>query len=307
MNRAKGPVLLTVAALIWGTAFVAQSVGMDHVGPFTFNAVRSYIGAVALLPMIGIFSAIKRRGNLEQFKAESKKSRKTLLLGGLICGIFLCVASLFQQTGIQYTTVGKAGFLTALYIVIVPLLGIFLGRRPGLKIWISVIIALAGTYFLSMKENFSIDAGDIYVIMCAVFFSFHILLVDRIAPKVDGVKLSCIQFFVSATLSLIMALIFEKPEIGSILSAWQPLLYTGIMSSGVAYTLQIIGQRGTNPAVASLIMSMESLFSAVSGWLILGEELSGREIAGCALVFVAVVLSQLPSKTRAAGKSLQKK
>ncbi len=293
MNRLKGPVLLTVAALIWGTAFVAQSVGMDYIGPFTFNAVRSYIGAMALLPLIAVFSVIKRRGDIEKFREESKRTRKTLLLGGLVCGVFLCVASLFQQTGIQYTSVGKAGFLTALYIVIVPILGIFIGKKPGLKIWLSVIIALAGTYFLSIKENFSIDAGDIYVIMCAVFFSFHILLVDRIAPKVDGVRLSCLQFFVSGTLSLIMALIFEKPSIGGILSAWQPLLYTGIMSSGVAYTLQIIGQRGTNPAVASIIMSMESLFSAVSGWLILGEELSGREIFGCALVFSAVVLSQL--------------
>ena len=197
--------------------------------------------------------------------------------------------------GIQYTTVGKAGFLTALYIVIVPLLGIFLGKMPSLKVWAGVFLALVGTYLLSVQEGFSISSGDVLVILCAVLFSFHILLVDRVAPHVDGVKLSCIQFFVSGVISMVLAFILEKPELGSILQAWLPLLYTGLLSSGVGYTLQILGQRKASPTVASLILSLESVFAALAGWLLKGEALLPKELFGCVLVFAAVVIAHLPS------------
>lgn len=285
-----------IASLIWGVAFVAQSVGMDYIGPFTFNAVRNFIGCLVLLPVMAIAARLRKKGDTEKLKAQSRQSRKLLLGGGTLCGVLLFAASSLQQVGIQHTSVGKAGFLTALYIVFVPILGLLFGRKSTAKIWISVAIALVGTYLLSVREGFSVNRGDIYIILCAVVFSFHIMLVDRISPQVDGIKLSSLQFFVSGVLSLVVALAFETFTVSTVLSAWQPLLYTGVMSSGVAYTFQIIGQRGTNPTVASIIMSMESLFSAVSGWLILGEKMSGKELLGCALVLAAVIFSQLPSR-----------
>lgn len=298
----KGPAMLMVCALIWGSAFVAQSKGMDYMGPCTFNAVRNFIGSIALLPVI--FFASRLKGRTGEAPAEEKpaQGRKLLWGGGLLCGVFLCVGSLFQQFGIQYTSVGKAGFLTALYIVIVPVLGIFLGRKPAAKIWLSVVIALGGTYLLSVTEDFSIATGDLMVIFSAVFFSLHIMLVDRVSPHVDGVRLSCIQFFVSGVISLVLALFFEEPRVGDIAAAWIPLLYTGLLSSGVGYTLQILGQRNTNPTVAAIILSLESVFAAVAGWLLLGPEgaLSAKEMAGCALVFAAVVLAQLPARRKAA-------
>lgn len=293
-NDFKGPILLMIASLIWGTAFVAQSVGMDYIGPLTFNAARSYIGCLALLPVMIISGRHMKQIDPKEYVLREQTSRKTLLLGGLVCGVLLCIASLLQQIGIQYTTAGKAGFLTTLYIVLVPIFSIFLGKRPNAKIWVSALIALMGTYFLSMRGGAKISSGDLYVIISALFFSLHIMVVDRTAPRVNGIKLSFIQFFVSATISLVLALIFETPRVSEILTAWQPLIYAGVMSSGVAYTLQILGQRRTNPTAASIIMSMESLFSAISGWIILGETLNSRELFGCALLLAAVILSQLP-------------
>lgn len=294
----RGSAFLLVASLIWGGAFVAQSVGMDYVGPFTFNAVRSYIGTLFLIPVIIIISKIKKRDGVDHnlSKEEKKANKRWLIIGGVCCGVFLSIASIVQQVGIKYTSVGKAGFLTALYIVIVPIIGIFIGRKSSLMMWVSVAVALVGTYLLSVTGDFSIGSGDLLLIISAVFFSIHILLVDKFSPNVDGVKLSAIQFFISGTISIILAFIFENPQISEILSAWWPLLYTGIMSSGVAYTFQILGQRTTAPAVASIIMSMESVFAAVFGWLILRETLSPREILGCILVFAAVLLAQMPTK-----------
>ena len=299
----RGGALLMLAALIWGTAFVAQSVGMDYIGPCTFNAVRSFIGSLVLLPVIWFGSRLRGReaadGPAEHSQAQSFWSRhKLLLLGGAVWGVMLGGGSLLQQAGIQSTTAGKAGFLTALYIVIVPILGVFLGRRPGLKVWLAVLAALAGTYCLSVKEGFAIAPGDLLVIISALFFSLHILIVDRVAPRVDGIKLSCIQFFVAGLISTVLALILESPRLGEILAAWGPLLYTGVLSSGVAYTLQILGQRNTSPTVASLILSLESVFAALAGWLVLREPLSPKELAGCALVFGAVILAQLPGRKR---------
>ena len=295
--------LLMLAAFIWGSAFVAQSAGMDYVGPCTFNAVRNYIGALVLLPVIALLS---RRGEAKPMMSAAGESlirrNRVLLIGGVLCGLALSAGSLLQQAGLQYTEAGKAGFLTALYIVMVPVLGIFLKRIPGYTVWLGVGLALIGSYCLSVSEGFSIGIGDLLVLTSALFFSLHILVIDRFAPQVDGVKLSCIQFFVTGLVSTIFALIFETTSISAVLSAWLPILYTGVLSSGVAYTLQIIGQKGMNPTVASLILSLESVFAAISGWLVLRERLNGKEILGCVLVFSAVVLAQLPSKSNKKGK-----
>ncbi len=295
MNRfvLRQSLLLFLTATIWGVAFVAQSVGMDYVEPFTFNAVRNMIGAIVLLPCIGLLNRLNGKNNGE----AGEPQKKTLIIGGIFCGVLLFVASNLQQFGIQYTTVGKAGFITAMYIVLVPVFGIFLHKKAGLKIWAAVALAVAGLYLLCMTDgSFSLQMGDLLVLVCAVAFSFHILVIDYFSPKVDGVKLSCIQFFTCAVLSAIGMLLFEEPKLSQILAAWVPILYAGVMSCGVAYTLQIIGQKGMNPTVASLILSLESVVSLLAGWVILGQKLSKRELAGCALAFAAIILVQLPSK-----------
>ena len=296
----KNSLLLLLTATIWGVAFVAQSVSMDYIGGFTFNAVRNIIGAITLVPVILIFS--KQDPAADQNPADRQKARKTLITGGICCGILLCLASNFQQFGIKYTTVGKAGFITACYIIIVPIIGIFLKKKCSPFIWIAVLLSLGGLYLLCISpgEGFSIGKGDTLVLICAVVFSFHILTVDHFSPLVDGVKMSCIQFLVCGILSGIPALIFENPNITNILQAWMPILYAGILSCGVAYTLQIVGQKGMNPTVASLIMSLESCISVIAGWLILGQNLSSREIFGCVLMFGAIVLAQLPQKSASA-------
>lgn len=287
----KSPMLLFLAATIWGVAFVAQSVGMDYVGPFTFNGVRSLLGAAVLLPVIGIFGKNKPA---QETQAEGKK---TLIAGGIICGLCLCAASSLQQIGLKYTTAGKAGFLTAMYIIIVPILGLFIGRKCSPFVGVSIVLATAGLYMLSIREGFQIESGDIYEILGALVFSLHILAIDHFSRKLSGVKLSCMQFLVSGIICTAIAWVTERPDLNSILGAWLPILYAGVLSSGVAYTLQIVGQRGMNPTVASLIMSMESVMSVLAGWLILGQALSRRELAGCALMFTAIVLAQLPGKT----------
>ena len=296
----KNSLLLLLTATIWGVAFVAQSVSMDYIGGFTFNAIRNIIGAITLVPVILIFS--KQNPAADQNPADRQKARKTLITGGICCGILLCLASNFQQFGIKYTTVGKAGFITACYIIIVPIIGIFLKKKCNPFIWIAVLLSLGGLYLLCISpgEGFSIGKGDTLVLICAVVFSFHILTVDHFSPLVDGVKMSCIQFLVCGILSGIPALIFENPNITNILQAWMPILYAGILSCGVAYTLQIVGQKGMNPTVASLIMSLESCISVIAGWLILGQNLSSREIFGCVLMFGAIMLAQLPQKSASA-------
>lgn len=296
----KNSLLLLLTATIWGVAFVAQSVSMDYIGGFTFNAIRNIIGAITLVPVILIFS--KQDPAADQNPADRQKARKTLITGGICCGILLCLSSNFQQFGIKYTTVGKAGFITACYIIIVPIIGIFLKKKCSSFIWIAVLLSLGGLYLLCISpgEGFSIGKGDTLVLICAVVFSFHILTVDHFSPLVDGVKMSCIQFLVCGILSGIPALIFENPNITNILQAWMPILYAGILSCGVAYTLQIVGQKGMNPTVASLIMSLESCISVIAGWLILGQNLSSREIFGCVLMFGAIVLAQLPQKSASA-------
>ena len=287
--RRKNAFMLFLTAFIWGTAFVAQSVGMDHLGPFGFNGIRSLIGGVALLPCIYILGKINKNSN-------EKGDVKTLVTGGVCCGLALFAASSMQQIGIQYTTAGKAGFVTAFYIVLVPVIGIFLGKKTGWKIWLAVALALAGLYFLCITESFSVGRGDIYVFIGALLFTVHILVIDYFAPRTDGVKMSCIQFFVAGILSMFPMAAFETTTVEGIMRSWGPLLYAGVLSCGVAYTLQIIGQKNMNPTVASLILSLESCISVLAGWAILGEQLSVREGVGCILMFAAIVLAQIPEK-----------
>ena len=289
--KTKNALMLLLTACIWGVAFVAQSVGMDYVGPFTFNAVRNLIGAVTLLPCIALLNRWSRGG-----EEKKPQDNKTLVIGGICCGICLFFGSSLQQVGIQYTTAGKAGFITAFYIVLVPVLGIFLKKKTGLKVWLAVVIALAGLYFLCMKESMTVGKGDLYVFIGALAFAGHILVIDYFAPRTDGVKMSCIQFFVCSILCGICMIFTETPTWGGIMAAWLPILYAGVLSCGVAYTLQIIGQKDMNPTIASLILSLESCISVLAGWILLGEVLTVREFAGCILMFVAIVLAQLPER-----------
>lgn len=282
--------ILILTAFIWGIAFVAQSVGMEYVEPFTFNAVRMLLGGVVLLPFI-----VYREKNGEK-KEENKKA---LVFGGVLCGIALCVGSSLQQIGIAMysadTNVGKAGFITALYIILVPVLGIFMKKKAGFHIWIGVLLATAGFYFLCIKDGFSVEAADLIVLAGSAAFSFHILIIDYFASRTDGIKMSCIQFFSCGILCLAIMLLFEKPSMAAIWEARLPILYAGVLSCGIGYTMQIIGQKNMNPTVASLLLSLESVFSALAGWLILKQSLSMRELLGCLLVFAAVILAQLPA------------
>ena len=288
--QVRNSILLFLAAVIWGCAFVAQSVGMEYIEPFTFSTLRSFIGSVVLLPCIWFFGKQKNTG------ASGQKEDKTVLLKcGLLCGILLFTAVNLQQIAILHTSVGKSGFLTALYIVIVPIIGVFTGKRPGKKLCLAVVCAVAGMYLLCMKSgSLTLEFADILLILCAVVFSLHIMTVDYYTRRVDGVKLSCIQFFVCGAISAVPMFLLENPSISAICTAWAPVLYTGVLSTGVAYTLQIVGQKGLNPVVASLLMSLESVVSALAGWLVLGQGLSARELTGCAVMFAAIILAQLP-------------
>lgn len=294
-KRLQSNMLLLLTALIWGTAFVAQSMATGTMGAFSFNAARSYVAGIALLPVIFFISrARKKRGEEPPEKAPG--GMKTLITGGVACGVALAAAAALQQIGIAYTTTAKAGFLTALYIILVPILGIFLRRRAHFTVWISVAMAAAGLYLLCIKDGFSIEYGDLLEIACALGYSIHIMVIDHFSPKVDCVKMSCIQFFVCATISLAVGLIFDnpKPQLNMLVIAWFPILYTGVMSSGVGYTLQMIAQKNTSPAVASLLMSLESVFAALAGWVILGQSLTLREFLGCLIMFAAIILAQTP-------------
>ena len=297
----RNSLLLLLTATIWGVAFVAQSVSMDYIGGFTFNAVRNLIGALALLPVIKVLD--KTRSEAEKKCESSASGRKTLLIGGICCGIMLCLAGNFQQFGIKYTTVGKAGFITACYIIIVPIIGIFLQKKCSPFIWIAVLLSLCGLYLLCLTpgEGLAVGKGELLLIICAVLFSGHILVIDHFSPLVDGIKMSCIQFFTCSILSAVCMALFKTVNVSNLLHAWIPILYAGILSSGVGYTLQIIGQKGLNPTMASLLMSLESVFSVLAGWIFLHQALSGRELSGCILMFAAIVLVQLPgfSKTNA--------
>lgn len=313
-HKLRNTFFLFLTAMIWGAAFVAQSVSMDYIGPFTFICLRSVIGGLFLIPVIIVLDGIRKKSQnesanvvssentLHNIETEEKQrlswKNKQLIEGGIVCGIFLFFANCFQQTGIQYTTVGKAGFITTFYIIIVPLIGLFFKKYCGILTWISVVIALTGLYFLCITQKLTIQRGDALILCCSVLYAGQILAIDHYNPFVDGVKMSCIQFLTGGILGAVFMLLFENPSIAMILSAAGPILYTGIMSTGVGYTLQIVGQKGLNPTVAALILSLESVFSALSGYLFLHQVLTTRELIGCALMFIAIVLAQLPDIRR---------
>lgn len=295
-NFIRQNVFPVLAALIWGLAFVAQSVGADMVGPFTFNAARAFIGFLFLLVICVALRV--RNGKSACKKTYSRQYYKDLVIGGICCGIALTLAVNLQQKGLETTTSGKAGFITALYIVLVPIAGLFLKKKAPRLIWLSVVIAVAGLYFLSISGAVSVTVGDLYMLVCALCFTGHILVIDNFTNKVSGIELSCVQFLVVSLISAVGMLATETPSWEGIVACAVPLLYVGILSSGVGYTLQILAQKDSNPTVVSLLMSLESVFATVFGALILHEAMSGREYFGCLLMLIAVVLAQLPDKSK---------
>ncbi|MCQ2545257.1 MAG: DMT family transporter [Clostridia bacterium] len=312
LKQLKGDALLMLTAIIWGTSFVAQKEGMDLIGPFAFNGTRTVIGALVLIPVILILDRIRKNRAIaegtyvEPSKEEMKEGNKTLIIGGICCGLALFTAGNVQQIGIFYTSVAHSGFITALYVVIVPILGLFVRKKVTPVMWGCVIAAAVGLYLLCIPATGfgSINIGDIIIFLCAICFAIHILVIDYFSPKVDGVKLSCIQFFVAGILSLIVtpiinpALGFDIPTVSTMLGSWLPVLYSGVLSCGVAYTLQIVAQKDTDPTIASMILCLESVFALIAGMIILGEMMSFREIIGCVVMFAAIVVANLPAKEK---------
>ena len=299
MNRQlKGSLALLVATIIWGSTFVAQSVGMDHIGPFTFQAVRCFLAVIGLLPVIAFTDRFKKDGKTFRSRWHDKKLWKT----GLLCGIPLFLACNLQQLGMVETDAGKSGFLTAMYIVLVPIMGIFLKRKPTKWIPVSVLLGAVGLYCLSCAGVTQISTGDLFLIGCAFMFALQIVFVDLFGDNLDSLRLNWIQAFVCTLLSTVVMLFTEAPTWESISACWLPLGYAGFLSMGAAYSLQIIGQKFLPPTPASLIMSLESVFAVLCGCLILQEKLTFWETVGCILVFIAVILSQLPDKKAATTK-----
>lgn len=295
MKRWLGSGMLLLTAIIWGVAFVAQSVGMDYVEPFTFNFARYMIGAIVLLPFLKL-------GNTKEKTEDTnivlqKKVWKKSILGGIGCGFLLCIASMLQQFGIMYTNVvGKAGFITALYIILVPVLGIFLRKKTKPLVWICVVISVMGLYLLCVSEGYRLELADLLLLACALFFAIHIIFIDYISLGTNGVVISCVQFAVAGLCCMVVMLIFEQPSMANLLKAYIPILYTGVLSCGVAYTFQILGQRYVEPTGASLILCLESVVSVLAGWLLLKQALSLRELIGCVIMFVAIILAQFVQK-----------
>ena len=289
-----GSLTLALTAFIWGVSFVSQRVGMDYVGPLTFTCLRCALGAAVLVPVVLVTDKMKGKAAL----AEERKNRKTLFIGGTLCGVVFAVGSIFQQYGIKYTSVGKSGFITALYIVIIPVFGLFLKRKIRPLFFVSVALATVGMYLLCINESFSVNKGDLLVFVCAVCFAAHILIIDWYSPKVNCVKMACIQFAVCGILCAAPMFILERPSLSAVAAAYEPLLYSGVLSCGVAYTLQMISQKNVNPVAASLIMSLESVFCALASWVLLGERLSFRETAGCVIIFAGIIIAQLPKRKK---------
>lgn len=300
-KKVRNSLVLVLAALIWGVAFVAQSKGGEAAGPYSFNCIRCIIGGIVLIPVIKMLDKL----GFTSKKPVTKEQKKTLILGGLSCGSALFVAGTLQQLGIYYGSgAGKAGFLTACYILLVPILSLFMKKRCGWNIWVAVSVAVIGLYLLCINGTFGLQISDILLLLCALVFAVHILIIDRFSPLVDGVRLSCIQFFVSGLLGIMpMYFVEMKHSIEGLRDwapmmaswdVWVPILYAGIMSCGVAYTLQIIGQNGLNPTVASLILSLESVFSVIAGGTLLKESMSGKEVLGCVFILGAILLAQIP-------------
>lgn len=293
LTKIKGNLIILLTAIIWGTSFVSQKVGVESISVGEFNGIRSILGAAFLMPFIWLFDRKKSPDKL----AEEQKNKKYLLKGGIICGILLCFATALQTWGLCYTTGGKSGFITAMYMIFVPFAGALIFKKKFPKtVYVAATVAFLGLYLLcaeSIKEGF--NKGDGLTLLCAVLFSFHILAIDEFSPKVDGLKLSCLQFWISGILNLVYVFITKKPDINLILGCAVPLLYSGIMSCGVAYTLQIVGQKYTDAASASILMSLESVFALLSGMIILSETISPLELLGCVLMFGAIILNTVKS------------
>ena len=304
-KKMKSNLMLLLTAIIWGSAFVAQKAG-TVLEPFTYTGIRMLIGGLVLIPVIILFQKMDKTPDtrtVEQKKADNKMN----LIGGLWCGIVLCIASNLQQFGMYFDTdAGKAGFITTLYVVIVPVLGLFLKRKVKPVVWGCIALAVVGFYLLTMAGSgagFSLAMGDFFVLLCAFVFAVHILVVDHFIEKCDGIKLSSIQFLTTGIISLILMAIFEEPVMADIIGCAGAILYCGVLSSGVAYTLQVLGQKDAEPATASLILSLESVFAVIFGALILHESMTTLELIGCVVIFVAVLIPQLPSKEERAQKS----
>ena len=290
-----GSGLLLFTAMIWGTAFVFQRVGMTYIEPFTFNAARMALAAVA----IGLYAFLPRKSAKHASEArtaeEQRRFHRDTVLGGVCCGSILSIASILQQTGLVYTTAGKAGFITAMYMLLVPIIGfVFFKRKNTWLVWVAILLGVAGLYLLCMTEQLRLSHGDALVCFCALFFSFHILCCDYFVQRGDPLRISAIQFAAATVVSAVAAALFETPSAEKLASAWFPILYCGIVSGGIGYTLQMVAQKYTDPTIASLLMSMESVFAVLAGALLLQEQMSGRELFGCILMFAAIVLVQLP-------------
>ena len=294
-TQTKNSLLLLLCSFIWGTAFVAQSAG-SGMGAYSFLAGRSWLAVLVLIPTMLMFDAVNRRRTGTDGRPKTEAEKKQLVVAGLVCGTFLFAASAAQQIGITINpSTAKAGFLTAMYVVLVPVFGLFLGRKGSAQLWVSMVVAVLGLYLLCMKNGFTgIESSDWILLSCAVLFSFQIMAVDHFSPRMDGVRLSLAEFLVVSVESTVAAFLFETPTAAEFAANALPILYCGVLSSGVAYTLQILGQRDLNPAIASLLMCLESVFSALGGWMLLHQNLSAREVFGCVLIFAAVVLAQLP-------------
>ena len=298
MNRKAlvGNALLLLTAIIWGTAFAAQRVGMDHIEPFTFGASRYVLATLVLIPIIKFFEAKEKKapGYLPPTAEQAAIERKFTIRGGITCGVVLFIASSFQQIGIQYTSAGKTAFIPALYIVLVPVFGLFLKKKVTWLTWLGVALSAVGLYLLCIKEDFTIEMGDLIVFGCSIFFAVHILCCDYFTDKANPVKLSCIQFATACVLSWIAAFATETITIEGIMAAGFAIFYCGVFSAGVGYTLQMVAQKDTDPTIASLLMSLESVFGAVGGYFILHEVLATKELIGCVVMFAAIVVAQIP-------------
>lgn len=309
--------MLVLTAMVWGGSFVAQKSGMELIGPFAFNGIRTIIGGIVLIPLIMVLDRMKSKKQASApavkadaadsalSEADKKNDQKLLITGSICCGLALLVAGMLQQIGMMYTTAGKAGFITALYVVLVPIFGRILGKKIRPLIWLCVMASAFGLYLLCMPASGGfghINKGDLIVLACALCFAVHILLIDYFSPKVDGVRLSCIQFFIAGILCMILmfpldpVLGYDIPSLSQLLDAWIPIVYAGALSCGAGYTMQIVAQADTDPAVASMILCLESVFAVIAGMLILGESLSLREAAGCIIMFAAILAAQLPAR-----------
>ncbi|TIH14631.1 DMT family transporter [Marinifilum sp. JC120] len=286
----KADILLLITAIIWGAAFVAQRVGMDYMGPLTFNAVRFALGAAALLPLIQRIDREKKKDGTYQ-----EVDKGSFFKGSLVAGGALFLGATFQQWGLVYTTAGNAGFITGLYVVFVPIMGLFFKQKTGLPTWVGAVLAVIGMYLLSVNESFHIEMGDLLVLCCAVFFAGHVVVISLLATKVDPVKFAAGQFVVCSVFSFIGAFALETMTFAGIWAGIVPILYGGLMSVGVAYTLQVVAQQEAKPAHAAIILSLESVFAALAGWLMLGELLTTQGLIGCGLMLCGMLLSQIKS------------